>query len=71
MMFKKWGRTSSTKDRLKLARERIAQDGGPDALGLGQREAHPAPLKLRGIAGHRIRPADHHVLDAAGAREGR
>ena len=58
-------------DRPQLAAGRVAQDLRPDPLRLGQREAHPAALQHRGVAGHRVRSADDAALDAVGQRVGR
>ena len=45
-------------DRPQLASGRVLQDLRPDQLRLGQREAHPAAVQRRRVAGHRVGPAD-------------
>ena len=45
-------------DRPQLAAGRVLQDLPPDQLRLGQREAHPAAVQHRRVAGHHVGAAD-------------
>ena len=48
----------ASRDRAKLAAAGILQNRRPDQFRFGQRETHSAAVHQRGIAGHRVRPAD-------------